>query len=172
MSTYDEVADSWLYGKSIKEKERSPYQEYMVALANFKSGKSELPEMENIRDCLRYYLDTEEPIPPVLAYHLLNDVELLISGREGYLLKKRDEMFRKPAIDDCKRAAVAYVKTCERDGYDEKPRLTVREKFEIGRTTLHNWEKEFSDARDDVEKDVLEELLHKSSIMYSVFRVL
>ena len=149
---------------------RDPYQRVREALWSDRLQAYKKTSLEMINECLRYWLETQEPLPNFILGTLFIDVELLLSGREARVLKK-GPFSNHPKVEDYKNVAVGYVKTCRKHGYDKHPVPTVCNKYNVKRKTVYEWIKEFPDANDDMAEETLMMILDLSADAYSFYRI-
>ena len=154
-----------------RKKSGKPYLRIQVAMLGNNVGLLRTPDLEMVDDCFQYWLETQEPLPNCLMELLSHDIKLLLSGRDGLVLKKTGSLSNNPNIDTFLHAAVSYVKTCRRYKYDENPVMTVCEKYEITRQTYYRWNKRFPDAPSDIPKHLVNAVITYASNGYKVYRI-
>ena len=160
---------------ATRRRRGNTYQHIKEALWSDKLKLYKTPSLEILNDSLQCWLKTREPLPNFIMVRLLLDVELLLSGRDGRMLKKRKTLSNHPITEDFRNAAVAYVKTCKTGhdirGYDKNPIKTVCEKYEISRQTFYRWQAQFHDAPSDIAQNLLSPMLDLSSEGYRIYRI-
>jgi hypothetical protein len=104
-----------------------PYLRIQVAMLGNNVGLLRTPDLEMVDDCFQYWLKTQEPLPNCLMELLSHDIKLLLSGRDGLVLKKKGSLSNNPNIDTFLHAAVSYVKTCNSRRGSRRPHPRERQ---------------------------------------------
>jgi len=93
-----------------------------------------------LHSCLMQMALTNKPLPRHLTELLVDDVALLISHRDGKLLRR--EKKRKGDHPDAAffhEDVVYYVMVAKAVGFDDDPMKTIKDELGIGRSTYYKW---------------------------------
>lgn len=162
MTKRDILLQAWLSGKPSPKSGRqevNSYEQYLKDLDNYATKSSRYPELnlDIIIEGLQRVYKTDKPPPKHFLYDLIKQIELLRSGWESDLLKKREAQKSHPSIRGYQEMAVSYILSCRKNKYDGHPVQTVANEYGVSRNTVYRWVKIYkNDALDGLSEELLE----------------
>jgi len=97
-------------------------------------------DLELLYECLRQMLERNEPLPMHLTERLMDDVLLLLSRREGDLLRwEKKKKKGHPSEQEFHDMVVFYVKLAKVWANDDNPLKTIEDELGIPRSTYYSW---------------------------------
>lgn len=98
-------------------------------------------DLDLVSACLVQMLVTNEPLPHLLTLHLIWDIDLLKSNREGRIFRHGKNPTCHPTELQARDLVIAYVETSRERGLDCNPMKTIREELGIPKSTYYEWKK-------------------------------
>ena len=94
-----------------------------------------------LHECLVTMHFTGEPLPCILVDHLLNEIELLKTGRESDVFQRRKNPVASMHERSMRMSVVNYVELTKAHDLDKNPMKTIKEELGITRSTYYEWKK-------------------------------